>query len=218
MNMFVPHLLFGYACMNFISYLSCDLALLRGKVGCRPGAFMLYYPCRYLSLLSMFLLLAYYDSSELEVLMRISQATSALSIAFALSILAIRVCALYKNKYLSLFMQLTAIALWGITFRNMQDIIEQRIPHSHIVSHAAMAIMMAAIPTSSLVLALFYVLVVAKHEHNFRIRDCLWVMWNVDIAEFAFISIITVPTTVFFILDITGSGELPQVVFTTVQL
>ncbi len=92
MNMFVPHLLFGYAwrvhfpqflrcshlradreslySMNFFSYLSCDLALLRGKVGCRPGAFILYYPCRYLSILSMVTFLAYYDSfqnAQLEV-------------------------------------------------------------------------------------------------------------------------------------------------------
>ncbi len=55
---------------------------------------------------------------------------------------------------------------------------------------------MVCIPTSSLVLSLFYVLVVAKDEHNFRVRDCLQMMWNVDVAEFALICIIAVPSTV----------------------
>ncbi|KAM5537911.1 hypothetical protein V8D89_008387 [Ganoderma adspersum] len=210
MNMFVPHLLFGYAWMNFFSYLSCDLALLRGKVGCRPGAFLLYYPCRYLSLVSMISLLAYYDSFqkvELEVLTYISQATSALSLGFALSILAVRVCTLYKNKYLSLFMQLTAVALWGIILRNMEDVNQPGVPHSHVVSHVTMAVMMAGIPTSTLMLTLFYVLVVAKHEHDFRVRDCLQMMWNVDVAELALICIIAIPSTVLYILDISDSAS-----------
>nr|VWO96502.1 Transcriptional regulatory protein SEF1 [Ganoderma boninense] len=174
MDMFVPHLLFGYACI-----------------------------------LSMFLLLAYYDSSqmpELAVLTHISEVMCALSVGFALSILAVRVCALYKNKYLSLVMQLMALAWWSITLFNMQDIAQRGVPRSHIVSHAAMAIMVAAIPTSTLLLTLFYVLVVAKHEHNFRVRDCLWMLWNVDVPELALISIITVPCTVFFILDVFDSA------------
>ena len=55
---------------------------------------------------------------------------------------------------------------------------------------------MACIPTIGLVLAMFYVLVVAKHEHNFRAWDCLGMMWNADCAEYALICIIAVPSTV----------------------
>ena len=47
--------------MNFLSTLSCDLALLKGKLGCRPGAFLLYFGCRYCTLLSIISLLAYTD-------------------------------------------------------------------------------------------------------------------------------------------------------------
>lgn len=95
----------------------------------------------------------------------------------------------------------------------MEDVTQPGVPHSHIVSHAVMAIMstcscphclgirtqstvVASIPTSTLVLTLVYVLVVARHEHNFRIRDCLWMMWNVDVPELALICIISVPSAV----------------------
>ncbi|KAI1790346.1 hypothetical protein LXA43DRAFT_1095495 [Ganoderma leucocontextum] len=203
MNMFLPHLLFG---MNFFSYLSCDLALLRGKVGCRLGAFMLYYPCRYLSLLSMISFLVYYDALEkarLDVLTYISQAASTLSLGFALSILVIRISILYKNKYLTILLPLMMVALWGVLLRNMVEGLTQPAPPD-IGPHAAMAILMLCIPTSGLVLALFYVLVVAKHEHNFRVRDCLRMMWDTDVAEFALICVIAVPSTVFYLLDLPG--------------
>ena len=50
--------------MNFLSHLPCDLAILRGRMGCRYGALLLYFGCRYLSLVSIVSLLAYYDASR----------------------------------------------------------------------------------------------------------------------------------------------------------
>ena len=40
--------------MSFLSAFHWDWSLLKGKVGCRPGAFGLYFGCRYLAILSMF--------------------------------------------------------------------------------------------------------------------------------------------------------------------
>lgn len=47
--------------MNFLSNISSDIALVRGRYGCRPGAFFMYFGCRYLSLLSMIMLLVWFD-------------------------------------------------------------------------------------------------------------------------------------------------------------
>ena len=57
----LPNILSDSMC--FLSSLEFDLDLLRGKTGCRPGAFLIYYGCRYLSTLTVVMLFVYNNAA-----------------------------------------------------------------------------------------------------------------------------------------------------------
>lgn len=48
--------------MDFLSSFSWDWSLLKGKMGCKPGAFILYFGCRYLGMLSVVATIVFLDA------------------------------------------------------------------------------------------------------------------------------------------------------------
>lgn len=48
--------------MDFLSSFSWDWSLLKGKMGCKPGAFILYFGCRYLGILSVVATVVFLDA------------------------------------------------------------------------------------------------------------------------------------------------------------
>ncbi|TBU37494.1 hypothetical protein BD309DRAFT_995070 [Dichomitus squalens] len=214
MDMLVPHLLSGFACMDFLSHLPCDLAIIRGKIGCRPGAFLFYFGCRYLSVLSILSLLAYYDAyrvMRMETLSYICQVASSLSLGFAFSIITTRICALYKNTYLSLALQLVTLVFWGFMFYGLQDFDIVVVPERHVGARVTTCVLMISLSTCGVVLALTYVFVVARREHSFRIHDCFKMLYEADVLEFLTIWVVVLPGNILSILDASQSSESPNV-------
>lgn len=48
--------------MDFLSSFSWDWSLVKGKLGCRPGAFILYFGCRYMGILSVVTTVVFLDT------------------------------------------------------------------------------------------------------------------------------------------------------------
>ncbi|KAI0800179.1 hypothetical protein C8Q74DRAFT_1191174 [Fomes fomentarius] len=203
-DMFVPHLLSGFACMNFLSNVSSDIALVRGRYGCRPGAFFLYFGCRYLSLLSMIMLLVWFDvyaAAPIDTLNYICKAAAALSLAFAYSIMVVRICAWFPNTYFCLALELSALAFWGLTVAGTEYMRPQR------GSVLTCRVTVFSLSTGALVGALFYVLYVRRGDHRFRIRQCGKLLWKENMPELALIWGVAFPGTVLYYLDRSANCE-----------
>ncbi|KAI0740856.1 hypothetical protein C8Q76DRAFT_791243 [Earliella scabrosa] len=206
-RMFVPHIVSGFACMNFLSTLSCDLALLKGKLGCRPGAFLLYFGCRYCTLLSIISLLAYTDFmaiARIDILGYIAEATAAIALAFAYSIMAVRICTFVPNVYFCTGVEFTMLTFWALVLIGLQDV--ARSWRNHTGLHIAIGVLSLLLPTGALVLALFHVLYVSRAEHRFRIKECSAMLWDANVPEFAIICAVVIIATVLFFREISSSA------------
>ncbi|KAI0752820.1 hypothetical protein C8Q80DRAFT_1267305 [Daedaleopsis nitida] len=199
--MFIPHLISGFACMNFFSTLSCDLDFVRGKLGCRFSAFLLYLGCRYFGMLSIVATLTYNDVylAAIEPLNYICQIASSLSMGFAHTIMAFRLFALFPNVYFGIGLQLICFALWALLLTGMWDTARPWTPHISI--HTGVSVLMLLISTTGLILTVVHAFYVCRHEHQFNIRACWRLVWKDNVPEFAVMSSVAVPAAVLYYLD-----------------
>ncbi|RPD57849.1 hypothetical protein L227DRAFT_613248 [Lentinus tigrinus ALCF2SS1-6] len=194
-GMLVSHLISGVACMNFFSNLSCDFDLLRGKVGCRPGAFLLYFGCRYLSILSMVTTLTYYDifsAVRVNALGYICQAAAGLAFTFASAIMVAR-------TYLCVGLEVVQLGFWGLTFASFKYLANPW--NEQVGIRIALSAILLFISTCAIIVALVHAFHLSRHEHHYRIAACFKTLLRDDVPELALIWALSVSSMIVFYYD-----------------
>ncbi|KAI0774917.1 hypothetical protein BD413DRAFT_308260 [Trametes elegans] len=181
-GMMVTNLVVGYGCMDFLSTCRWDWLLLRGKVGCRPGAFLVYYGCRYLGITSAFCTLIFLDAFPmvfLKSLRYVCQITAGLSLGLAYSIFLVRLSSMLQNVWVCSILDLMVLLFWGIVWK---------------------------VSTSAFGASLVHSLHICRHEHHYKIRDTMRVLNKDDVGEYGLVWAITVVNAVIVFLDRDPSG------------
>ncbi|KAI0365078.1 hypothetical protein BV20DRAFT_955070 [Pilatotrama ljubarskyi] len=183
--MIITQLLTGYSCMTFLSTLSCDWALATGKIGCRPGAFLVYFGCRYMSFMSVISTIVYLDAfpvALIDPLRYLSQVTAGISIGLAYTIFLVRIAFMFKKTWLGTILDILKLVLWIIIWNATSQL--PNILQNHLGSQVAEAIYTLIVSTFAFASSLVQVLYLCRQEHGFKIRPCAAVMRREDVVEF----------------------------------
>ncbi|EIW54154.1 uncharacterized protein TRAVEDRAFT_31282 [Trametes versicolor FP-101664 SS1] len=197
LGMIVTHLITGYACMDFLSSFSWDWSLLKGKMGCKPGAFILYFGCRYLGILSVVATVVFLDAFPVVFLnpMRYTSAIAAgLSLGFAYSIVLLRIAFMFKRTWLCICIDVLKFTFWGIMFRTMSQL--PTLLREGLSVQLAEAAYCLAVASLVFAASLFQALYVCRKEHHFRIRELAHALAREDVVELAFLWAANVLTSV----------------------
>ncbi|CDO76733.1 hypothetical protein BN946_scf184813.g3 [Trametes cinnabarina] len=158
----IVNLATGYSCMSILSSFHLDWSLLKGRIGCRPGAFTLYFGCRYMASMSMLSTMVYLNAffvTSLDSLRYLAQVrivysipllhdaelsggvvlqvTGSIALGLAYSVLLIRIAAIYEKLWLSAVLDLLMLFFWGIIWKTVTEASGE---HQHLGFEFAMAV------------------------------------------------------------------------------
>ncbi|KAI0351950.1 hypothetical protein OH77DRAFT_825561 [Trametes cingulata] len=188
--MIITQILTGYSCMTFLSAFPWDWALATRKIGCRPGAFLLYFPCRYLSFMSVISTIVYLDAFpvvSVDPLRYLSQVTAGISIGLAYSIFLVRIAYMFKKRWLSIILDVLKLALWIIILKGTAEI--PNVLQNRLGGEFAEAIYTLTVSAFAFALSLVKAFYLCRQEHRFKIRACIAVLWREDVLEFGAVSV-----------------------------
>ncbi|KAI0653335.1 hypothetical protein C8Q70DRAFT_641329 [Cubamyces menziesii] len=205
-SMIITNLVTGAACMSFLSAFHWDWSLLKGKVGCRPGAFGLYFGCRYLAIFSMFSTIMFLNAFPvfpLDPLRYLAQATAGIALGLSYSILLIRIAAIFRNIWASAVLDFLKIIFWAIVWKQLGDV-----PwvHKHLGTQLAMYAYCAVVSMFSFSMIIVNVVYFRKDEHNFRAPALARALWKSDACEYALLSASATVAAVVSFVDWDPSG------------
>ncbi|KAH9889278.1 hypothetical protein C8Q73DRAFT_153316 [Cubamyces lactineus] len=205
-SMIITNLVTGSACMSFLSAFHWDWSLLKGRVGCRPGAFGLYFGCRYLAISSMFSTIMFLNAfpvTLLNPLRYIAQATAGVALGLSYSIFLIRIAVIFKNVWVSAVLDLLKVIFWAIVWKQMGDV-----PwiHRPLGTQLAMFAYCAVVSMLSFFTLVVHVMYVRKDEHHFRAPALARALWRGDVPEYALLCASATVAAIISFIDWDPSG------------
>ncbi|KAI0629561.1 hypothetical protein C8Q77DRAFT_1220250 [Trametes polyzona] len=186
--MIVTHLVTGYACMDFLSFFAWDWSLVKGKLGCRPGAFVLYFGCRYLGILSVVSTVLFLDTFPmvfLDPLRYISEVTAGFALGLAYCIFLLRIAFMFKRLWLCVLADIVKFTFLGLMIKGMTEI--PAVLRDGPGVSFTQAIFGLTVTTLLFLSTLVRALYVCRQEHAFKFWACLDVCRREDVIEFGLV-------------------------------
>ncbi|KAI9059904.1 hypothetical protein FKP32DRAFT_1679439 [Trametes sanguinea] len=202
----IANLATGYSCMSFLSAFHWDWSLVKGRVGCRPGAFMVYFGCRYLAILSMVSTIAYLNAfavTSLYPLRYLAQLTGGIALGLAYSVLLIRIAAIFENIWLSAFLDVLKLVFWAIIWKSTTEVPGE---HRHLRTELAMEVYTLVVSALAFFTILYHALHLCKRERHPTVMIRVRILWREDVCEYALICATAIASAIVTFLDHDPSG------------
>ncbi|KAH9851140.1 hypothetical protein C2E23DRAFT_926365 [Lenzites betulinus] len=183
LGMIITQLVTGYAFMDFLSTLSWDWQLLRGKHGCRIGTFLLYFGSRYLGITSVLATVIFLDTFPvvyINPLRYIAAVTAGFALGLAFSIILLRISFMYKKTWLCIVIDVLRFLFWGVLIRGMIQTPAVLNGRGFQYAQTACVLLLATVTFFAALLRAIYV---CRAEHCFGISKLAHVVVREDVCE-----------------------------------
>ncbi|KAI0827771.1 hypothetical protein BC628DRAFT_1318152 [Trametes gibbosa] len=189
LGMIVTHLVTGYACMDFLSFLSWDWQLLRATTtttttrGCRAGAVLFYFAPRYFGIAAVLATVTFLDAFPIvfiNPLKYFAAITAGIALAVSAATILLRISCMYKNVWFCGALDVLKYTFWGVLARAM--ILSPTVLQAHGI-HLVETVLILSMTTLAFGAACVRALWACRGEHGFGARALVRVLEREDVAE-----------------------------------